>query len=108
MAQKRRMWRCVVAVYRWVEGDLRDQTTAHSAVGLAVLRRFTCSLAGLAAPADSVLPSLAYGSSCSSTVVIQNLTDTAVDVELEAHRSSGALVPLAGLAGRMIHLAPGE
>lgn len=67
-----------------------------------------CSFAGLAAPADSVLPSLAYGSSCSSTVVLKNLADTPVDVELEAHRSSGALVPLAGLAGRMIHLAPGE
>ena len=67
-----------------------------------------CSFAGLAAPADNVLPSLAYGSLCSSTVVLQNLADTPVAVELEAHRSSGALVLLAGLAGRMIHLAPGE
>ena len=72
------------------------------------LAALACSLPGLAAPADSVLSALAYGSSCSSTVVVQNLADTPVDVELEAHRSSGALVPLAGLAGRMIHLAPGE
>jgi hypothetical protein len=40
-------------------------------------------------------------------VVIQNLAETPVDVELEGHRSSGALVPLAGRAGRTIHLAPG-
>ena len=57
---------------------------------------------------ESVLPSLAYGPHCSSTVVLQNLADTPVDVELEGHRSSGALVPLAGRAGRVIHLAPGE
>jgi len=57
---------------------------------------------------ESVLPSLAYGPSCSSTVVLQNLAETPVDVELEGHRSSGAEVPLAGHAGRVIHLAPGE
>lgn len=71
------------------------------------LAALACALAGPAAPADVVLPSLAYTSSCSSTVVLQNLADTPVDVELEAHRSSGALVPLAGRAGRMIHLVPG-
>ena len=57
---------------------------------------------------ESVLPSLAYGPSCSSTVVLQNLAETPVDVELEGHRSSGALAPLAGRAGRVIHLLPGE
>jgi hypothetical protein len=31
-----------------------------------------------------------------------------VDVELEGHRSSGALVPLTGRPGRAIHLAAGE
>ena len=55
-----------------------------------------------------MLPSLAYGPYCSSTVLLQNLADTAVDVELVAHRASGALVPLAGHAGRLVHLAPGE
>ena len=72
-----------------------------------VLLSLACGLAGPAAAAESVLPSLAYGPSCSSTVVLRNLADTPVDVELEAHRSSGALVPLAGLAGRVVHLAPG-
>jgi len=57
---------------------------------------------------ESVLPSLAYGPSCSSTVVLQNLAETPVDAELEGHRSSGAVVPLAGRTGRVIHLAPGE
>src|ERR1019366_2945373 len=57
---------------------------------------------------ESVLPSLAYGPSCSSTVGLQNLAEAPVDVELEGHRSSGAVVPLAGRAGRVIHLAPGE
>src|ERR1035441_1277350 len=36
---------------------------------------------------ESVLPSLAYGASCSSTVVLQNLAEIPVDVELEGHRS---------------------
>jgi hypothetical protein len=40
--------------------------------------------------------------------MLQNLADTPVDVELEGHRSSGALVPLAGRAGRAIHLVAGE
>src|ERR1039457_5587203 len=71
------------------------------------LAALACALAGPARPAESVLPSLAYGPSCSSTVVLQNLADTPVDVELAGHRSSGALVPLAGRAGRGIHLAPG-
>jgi hypothetical protein len=57
---------------------------------------------------ESVLPSLAYGPSCLSTVMLQNLAETPVDVELEGHRSSGAVVPLAGRAGRGIHLVPGE
>jgi hypothetical protein len=66
------------------------------------------ALASPAIAADSVVASLAYGPFCSSTVVLQNLADTPVDVELEGHRASGALVPLAGHAGRVIHLAPGE
>jgi hypothetical protein len=57
--------------------------------------------------ADSVLPALVYGPFCSSTVVLQNLADIPVDVELEGHRASGALVPLAGRPGRVIHLLPG-
>jgi hypothetical protein len=72
-----------------------------------VLAALAYSLTRPAIAADSVLPSLAYGPFCSSTVVLQNLAETQVDVELEGHRASGALVPLAGQAGRVIHLAPG-
>jgi hypothetical protein len=58
--------------------------------------------------AESLLPLLAYGPSCSSTVELRNLGDTPVDVELEGHRASGALAPLVGHAGRVIHMLPGE
>jgi len=57
---------------------------------------------------ESVLPALAYGPSCSSTVRLQNLSDTPAAVEIEAHRGSGALVALAGQANRVIHLDAGE
>lgn len=85
----------------------RNKRLRWSRARRLTLAALACALAGLAAPVESVLPSLAYGPSCSSTVVLQNLADTPVDMELEAHRSSGALVPLAGHAGRVIHLAPG-
>jgi hypothetical protein len=45
---------------------------------------------------ESVVPALAYGSACSSTVQLQNLSDRAVEVDLEAHKSSGALAPIVG------------
>ena len=86
----------------------RNKRSRWSRACLVALAAFACALASPAAPAEGVLPSLAYGPNCSSTVLLQNLADTAVDVELEAHRSSGALVPLAGHAGRVIHLLPGE
>jgi hypothetical protein len=57
---------------------------------------------------ESVLSSLAYGRSCSSTVVLQNLADIPADLDVEAHRSSGALVPLGERMGRLIHLLPEE
>src|ERR1035441_1896740 len=81
--------------------------------GSYVLARHICThqLAGsgdAGSAADSVLPSLAYGPYCSSTVSLQNLADTAVDVELVAHRSSGALVPLTGHARKVVHLSAGE
>jgi hypothetical protein len=57
---------------------------------------------------ESVLPALAYGSSCSSTVRLQNLSASPVTVEVEAHRASGALVALAGQANRVIHLEAGR
>ncbi len=61
------------------------------------------SLLALTSPAsepervvESVLPALAYGPSCWSSLDLHNLGDRVVTVEVEAHRSSGALVPLVG------------
>jgi hypothetical protein len=57
---------------------------------------------------ESVLPALAYGPACSSTVRLQNLSDAPVTVELEGHRASGALAPLGGVAGRTVRLDSGQ
>lgn len=57
---------------------------------------------------ESVLPALAYGPSCSSTVRLQNLSDTPAVVEIEAHRASGALVALTGQPNRVIRLDVGQ
>ena len=59
------------------------------------------------AVAESVLPLLAYGPSCTSAILLRNLGDGPADVELEGHRASGGLAPLAGQAGRVVHLAAG-
>src|ERR1039458_3956033 len=84
----------------------RNRRSRWSKACRFLLMANACALAGSAA--DSVLPSLAYGPYCSSTVSLQNLADTAVDVELVAHRSSGALVPLTGHARKVVHLSAGE
>jgi hypothetical protein len=61
------------------------------------------------APAfETVVPALAYGGSCASTIFLQNLGRRAVEVELEGHRSSGALVPIEGHSGMTVRLAAGE
>ena len=52
----------------------------------------------------SVVPSLAYGSSCSSTLLVQNVSERAVAFDIEGHRESGALVGLAGRDGATIYL----
>lgn len=57
---------------------------------------------------ESILPSLAYGPTCWSSVNVQNLGNRTVAVDLEAHRASGALVGLAGHPEMTIQLAPGE
>jgi hypothetical protein len=57
---------------------------------------------------ESVIPALAYGPSCSSTVELRNLGDRTVTVEVEGHRESGALVPLGGLRGTTVRLGPHE
>jgi hypothetical protein len=77
--------------------------------------RFLCLWLAVAAAAssqgrvvESLLPSLAYSAKCSSTVELQNLADRPVTVDIEGHRSTGALVPLIGSSGMAIHLNPGE
>lgn len=57
---------------------------------------------------ESVLPSLAYGGSCWSSVDLHNLGGRPVIIDIEAHRASGALVPLVGHAQIMARLNPGE
>src|ERR1017187_2155284 len=57
---------------------------------------------------ESVLPALAYGPSCWSSLDLHNLGDRMVIVEVEAHRASGALVPLVGHPGVVFTLKPGQ
>src|ERR1051326_4191433 len=57
---------------------------------------------------ESISPALAYGPECRSAVELRNLSDRAVTVELEGHRASGALAPVAGQARNTIRLEPGE
>jgi hypothetical protein len=57
---------------------------------------------------ESVLPALAYGPACWSSLELHNLGDRVVMVEVDAHRASGALVPLVGHPSVVISLEPGE
>jgi hypothetical protein len=57
---------------------------------------------------ESVLASLPSGSGCWSSVGLRNLADRVVMVEVEAHRSSGALVALVGHSQVLFPLQPGE
>lgn len=56
---------------------------------------------------ESVLPSLDYGNTCWSSITLQNLSDRAVTALVEAHRASGALVPLVNLAQSPVTVEPG-
>jgi hypothetical protein len=57
---------------------------------------------------ESVLPALAYGAKCSSAVALHNLSDRPVTVEVEGHKGTGALAPLAGHPSMTIRLNPVE
>jgi hypothetical protein len=57
---------------------------------------------------ESVVPALAFGTSCSSSVTIQNLSNRTVVVDVEAHKPGGALAPIAGQAEITMRLAPHE
>lgn len=57
---------------------------------------------------ESVVPALGYGPACSSTVELRNLSDRQVVVDVEGHRASGALVPLAGHPEITVRVSPRE
>lgn len=57
---------------------------------------------------ESIVPALAYGHFCSSTVELQNLSDRATQVEVEGHKASGALAALAGHPDNAVVLGPRE
>jgi hypothetical protein len=57
---------------------------------------------------ESIVPWLAYNSSCWSAVELQNLGNRDVAAEVEAHKSSGALAPLVGHGGIQVRLSAGE
>jgi hypothetical protein len=75
--------------------------------------RIVLLAAGLVSgPADrtfeNIVPALAYGPDCSSVVEVRNLGSRALTVDIEGHRSSGALVALAGHPELSARLGPGE
>ncbi|MGH7246748.1 MAG: hypothetical protein ACREH9_01460 [Pseudomonadota bacterium] len=57
---------------------------------------------------ESVLSALDSGESCWSGIVVENLGDEPVTVAVEAHKGSGALVPLTGHPEIAVRLKPGE
>jgi hypothetical protein len=81
----------------------------------SVLLSLAISLAGFPRAAtppprliETVLPGLRYGPSCSSAISLQNLGEQDVSVDIEGHRSSGALVPIEGHPGMRVRLGAGE
>ena len=57
---------------------------------------------------ESIVPALAYGPQCRSVVEVRNLSGRVVSIEVEGHRASGALAPIAGERGNTFLLAAGE
>jgi len=57
---------------------------------------------------ESIVPWLAGNSSCWSAVELENLGDREVAAEVEAHKSTGALVALVGRSGIQVRLSAGE
>src|SRR5258708_40313174 len=83
--------------------DAKNVTVGRKACLLLLLSILAHAGAGVRI-VESVLPALSYGQSCWSTVDLQNLGDRVVIVEIEGHRSTGALVPLAGRPGVKVRL----
>jgi hypothetical protein len=76
-------------------------------------RLLCCTLALLPVAAqerviESVLPALAYGPKCSSTTELRNLSDRPVTLEVEGHKSTGALAPLSGHPSMTVRLSAAE
>jgi len=57
---------------------------------------------------ESVIPALAFGPRCTSTITMQNLGDRVVSADVEAHKPSGALAPFVGRRAVTVQLNPGE
>ncbi|MEI9973721.1 MAG: hypothetical protein WDO73_17725 [Ignavibacteriota bacterium] len=57
---------------------------------------------------ESVVPALAFGGKCTSSITMQNLSDRFVLADVEAHRPGGALAPIFGHPAIAMRLAPGE
>jgi hypothetical protein len=57
---------------------------------------------------ESIVPALEYGAGCQSTVELRNLGAHPIDINVEGHKSSGALVPLVGRTANVVHLAAGQ
>jgi hypothetical protein len=57
---------------------------------------------------ESVVPALAFGGKCTSTITMQNLSDRIVLADVEAHRPGGALAPIFGHPAIAMKLNPGE
>ncbi len=57
---------------------------------------------------ESIVPLLNTNSSCSSAVRLQNLGNREIEVEVEAHKGSGALAAVVGQRGTQLRLRPGE
>jgi hypothetical protein len=57
---------------------------------------------------ESVVPALAFGGRCTSTITVQNLSSRVVLAEVEAHKPGGALAPIVGRSSMAVELPPGE
>jgi len=55
---------------------------------------------------DSVIPSLDYGPTCTSTIEAVNLSDHEVAAEVQGHKSGGALVLLSGQTETTVRIPP--
>jgi hypothetical protein len=81
-----------------------------------VVRRISLLLAVLASAiangqerqVESVVPALAFGGKCTSSITMQNLSERIVLADVEAHRPGGALAPVFGHPAIAMRLNPGE